>query len=402
MENVDFSAFLEDENVEKAKQGVVINTGNGIMHLFGAVNNSDYLGLGDDALFFAPFCSRDDVEKIMNPKSASDYLLKLRAESIVDNPRLIRVFLKRKAGYTNWSLSEYYKKQDRDPLYLKFLSKGNYDKLKNVPAGSAYINTVNAVCSKSPKGNVIAVSEPLEQYLYFMNIFFYGDDFGIDDHNRFNAFLIAQRLIAGFESPDFDLDPRCIFPESVEIFMSGLTNIQYQFILGHEYSHHLLGHLSDANLVSTNFSEIVRGFEGTYKLSHYKYSHKLEYDADWHAIKFIKGNKQFRNDVANGAFLALMYMKVSSMVLDYINPARSTLMSTHPDPIQRIWKLRTRLNNKLGFDRDQLTNNISFLESYTNDFLNHFVAFNFDDFEKYGSVYLPSYKKKLLIDRLDF
>ncbi|TOJ04791.1 hypothetical protein, partial [Vibrio parahaemolyticus] len=98
MENVDFSAFLEDENVEKAKQGVVINTGNGIMHLFGAVNNSDYLGLGDDALFFAPFCSRDDVEKIMNPKSASDYLLKLRAESIVDNPRLIRVFLKRKAG----------------------------------------------------------------------------------------------------------------------------------------------------------------------------------------------------------------------------------------------------------------------------------------------------------------
>ncbi len=33
MENVDFSAFLEDENAEKAKQGVVINTGNGIMHL---------------------------------------------------------------------------------------------------------------------------------------------------------------------------------------------------------------------------------------------------------------------------------------------------------------------------------------------------------------------------------
>lgn len=235
-----------------------------------------------------------------------------------------------------------------------------------------------------------------------MNIFFYGDDFGIDGQNRFSAFLIAQRLIAGFESPDFDLDPRCTLPEPIEIFMSSVTNIQYQFILGHEYAHHLLGHLSDKNLITTNFNELVRGFEGKYKLTHYKYSHKLEYDADWHAIKFIKGSKRFRNDVANGAFLSLMYMKVSSMVLDYINPARSKMMSTHPDPVQRIWKLRARLNNRLGFERDQLTNNISYLESYTRDFLNHFVAFNFDDFEQYGSVYLPAYKKRLLNDRLDF
>lgn len=160
MENVDFSAFLKGDNVEKAKQGVVINTGNGIVHLFGAVKNSDYADLGNDALFFAPFCSREDVIRIMNPQSASDYLLKLRAESIVDNPRLIRVFLKRKVGYENWSLSDYYKKQDREPLFLSFLSKGNSEKLKKVPAGSAYINTVNAICSKSPKGNVIAVSEP--------------------------------------------------------------------------------------------------------------------------------------------------------------------------------------------------------------------------------------------------
>lgn len=41
--------------------------------------------------FFAPILNQDEIERVFNPKSTDDYLLKMRAEAIVDNTRLWRV-----------------------------------------------------------------------------------------------------------------------------------------------------------------------------------------------------------------------------------------------------------------------------------------------------------------------
>ena len=389
-------------NAKPASHGVLIETDAGLFHLTGIVNKSDYEGLSNDASFYAPFCNRDDIVKIKKPKVLSDYLLQIRAEAIVDNPRLVRVFRKRRGNKKDWSLDGYYKNKARENTYLRALSKGNQKKLAGIPAGSAYLDNVNAICMKTNLGNVIAISEPLENFLYFMNLFFYGEDFGVKPKDVFSAFLIAQRIMAGDESYDFDLDPRGDLPEHIETFLQSLTDLQYQFILGHEYAHHLLGHLNESRLFSENLSNVLNAYEGTQVIQHYKYSHKLEYDADWHSIKHIKGDSKYKEDISNAAFLALMYFEVSGLILDYTNPRRSGAHSSHPNPVDRIFKLRSKLNNRLGFSKDQLENNIDFLRGFTKHFIDKYLVFNFDDFERYGSVYLPSYKEKLLVDRVDF
>ncbi|WP_076407585.1 hypothetical protein [Shewanella sp. UCD-KL12] len=395
--------FLKNNpKARKAKDGVLIDTGHGFMHLTGFIEGDDYKGFGDDAIFFTPFCSKSDIEKIYSPKVASDFLLQLRAESIVDNPRLIRVFKTRKGKKTNWSLEKYYQERKREDVYLSNLSKGNHEKLKDIPAGSVYLAGANAICSKTKAGNIIAVSEPLEYFLYFMNIFFYGEDFGIKDIDINASFIIAQRIMAGHESFDFDIDPRGVLPKHIDIWMKSLTDLQYQFVLGHEYSHHLLGHVKDSNLHSNSLSSFMAMHEGKDIIQHYKYSHKLEYDADWHSIKNIKGNSKFKNDLSNAAFLTLMYLDTSRIVLDHINPRRGNQVSSHPDPTCRIYKIRKRLNNKYGLPKDTLENNLNYLNNYTKQFINQYLVFNFDSFERYGSHYLPSYKPMLLNDRVDF
>ena len=395
--------FLKgNPKARRAKDGILIETEGGLLHITNIIQNTDYEELGKDATFFAPFCSRSDIEKINSPTAASDYLLQLRAESIVDNPRLVRVFRARKGKKVNWSLEKYYLERKREEQYLLSLSKGNYERLKNIPSGSVYLDGANAICAKTSGGNIIAVSEPLEYFLYFMNLFFYGENFGIKVEDTNAAFRIAQRIMAGHESFDFDIDPRGSLPKHIDVWMKNITDLQYQFILGHEYSHHLLGHVKDSNLRSDSLSSFMAMYEGNSTIQHYKYSHKLEYDADWHAIKNIKGNSKFKEDISNAAFLTLMYLETSKIVLDYINPRRANHIGTHPDPVSRIFKIRKKLNNKYGFNRDILENNLDYLKKYTEQFVSQYLAFNFDEFESYGSHYLPSYKAMLLNDRVDF
>jgi hypothetical protein len=386
----------------RAKDGVIIETEKGLLHLTGTIKNSEFEGLGENATFFAPFCTRKDIEKINTPKTASDHLLQLRAEAIVDNARLIRVFKSRKGKKSNWSLENYYLSRKREDLYLSNMSKGNYEKLKNIPAGSAYLDGANAICAKTKAGNIIAVSEPLEYFLYFMNIFFYGEDFGMKNEDISSSFLIAQRIMAGHESFDFDIDPRAILPEHIDVWIQSITDLQYQFILGHEYSHHLLGHVNDSNLHSESLSLLMAMYEGKNTIQHYKYSYKLEYDADWHSIKHIKGNSKFKEDLSNAAFLTLMYLETSRIILDYVNPRITDRKNSHPDPASRVYKIRKKLNNKYGFSREQLENNLGYLKNYSEQFINQYLVFNLDSFESFGSVYLPSYKTKLLVDRVDY
>ena len=47
----------------------------------------------DERLWYMGVCSPEEIDRILNVKDASDYLLKLRADTIVDNTRLWRVFL---------------------------------------------------------------------------------------------------------------------------------------------------------------------------------------------------------------------------------------------------------------------------------------------------------------------
>ncbi len=403
MKEEEIEAILKaSPNAKRAKDGVILETEDGLFHITGIHVQENKEELGGENVFFTPFCTDDEIRRVLKPRSASDYLLQLQAEAIVDNPRLIRVFKNRKRKVKNWSLESFYANQQRDLSYLANLSKGKQKKLSQIPFGGAYLNCVNAKCIKTDPGNIVTISETLEYFFYFMNIWFYGETLSIPVEDQFAAFIIAMRLMKGYESFDFDLDPRCFLPPEIEKTILELTHSQYQFIIGHEYAHHLLGHLDKGFVVENNLSNFVHAYEGSKSIKHYKYTHKLEYDADWYAIKHITGNSEFREELANGAFSVFLYFDAYRIISDFITPSPKMDKGSHPSDEARIKKLRSRLNNKYGFSMKQIEEHLNYTRSFARFFIKDYLPFNFEEFEIHGSFYLPSFKGKILKDRIDF
>ncbi|MBU5411361.1 hypothetical protein [Serratia ureilytica] len=386
----------------RTKDGVMIKFDWGFYHVtdITSINSEGYKKYGDIWNYYQPICNDDDIDRILNQRCAKDFLLSIQAEGVLEKPRFLRVFRKRFNNSKNVSLSSYYNKNNKNDLYLNELSKGNQAKLNTIPAGSALMDRLNAACVKSKFGSVIFISEKLEYLLYYMNIFIYSENIGFTTEDSCVALMLGLRIYFGYESLDFDLDPRGDFPEANKKALDRISKMQYSFILGHEYSHILLGHLSDKKLRSEFLFKSESDKRS--KVEHYIHRFKEEYDADWCAIKNIKGNSNFKEELANAAFTALLIIYAAQKADEYINPRGKNSYHSHPSPIDRIWNIRRRLDNKLGFEREHLESSIEYVDKMVDHFLTHHLPFNFDEFERYGSTYFSAYKDKILRDRFDY
>lgn len=389
-------------NARKVADGWLIEGDGWTYHVFDMHSPEAIEGLTPAEHFYLPFCSRDEIFQMRKISSAADHLLWFRADAIAESPRFVRVFRKRAKGIKGWTLTSWYSRRNnaRD-VYVNSLTKGAQGKVQHIPAGLALIRDVNAMCMLTPHGNVIAVSEALEHFLYYMNLAFYGSELGLDGKDRQAALAIAVRTMLGTESLDFDLDPRGILPDSIHVPVLNLTTDQLSFTFGHEYSHHLLGHLSGAQTKQVALSDVLYAAESARTVQSYVYKHALEYEADWFAIKNVKSNTEYRSRLANAAFTMFIYFDVLSHVFMAMGH-RSTAASTHPAPLDRVWKLRRRLNRKIGLPPDEIANLISHAAAIKEALVKEWVPYRFDELERYGSIYLPSYKGKLLVDRVDF
>ncbi|NDV20974.1 hypothetical protein GO013_16300 [Pseudodesulfovibrio sp. JC047] len=385
----------ENPNAMRADQGVILEEDGMAFHIVGVHDPEDYEAVGKQGSWFLPFCSRTEVIRLLKPQTNEDALLKLRAEAMVDSPRLVRVFRKRRRGKANWSLTNYYESFGANDRYLSHLSKSNQKRLKQIPAGYAYLEQANAMCIRTNWGNVIAVSELLQYYFYFMNLFYFGGQLGIKEQDCFHAFLIALRVMGGFESHDFDLDPRGFLDWNAECYLKSRGAMQYDFVLGHEYAHHVLGHLADSKITHVRLNKYTQT-----KYTGYNHNHKKEYDADHYAIKFITGNNEYKSELVNEAFQVLLYFHLSKLVEESIAP--QIHQGTHPSPLSRIKKLRKKIHKRYGRTMTELNDEIRHFEGFVKHFLKDWLPYNMDKFEIYGSFYLPSYKRDFLIDRIDF
>lgn len=358
----------------------------------------EHLKYGDSWFEYKIICNSEEYERILNPKVLEDHLLKLRANAILDHMRAIRVFAERFKHSQEVSLSKWYRNNDRDNKYLDNISKGNLRKLSKVPAGTAMINRANAICMKLNEGNIIVVSEKMMYALYFFNIFIYGTSLGFDEQECFIGYVIALRTYYGYESIDFDLDSRGVFDDETEGHLQKLTTDQYNFILGHEYAHHLLGHLDDSKLID----ECNFGGDKTGRLTHYKHRFKEEYDADWHAIKNVTGNNKFKDDLTNAAFSCFLFFYVLESVDEYLSPRGNSKPRTHPPALDRISQLRKRVRSSFGINNDYLENVQKYVDQITLHFLTELLPFNMDEFEIYGSYYFHRFKPIIQRDRIDF
>lgn len=158
-------------NAIKAADGWLIRIDDQLFHAFDIHSRESTEGLNDIELFYLPFCTKEEIYRIRNKQNAADQLLWLRAEAIADNPRFCRVFRARIKKETNWSLTNWYAKNE----YLQNLTRSAKQKVEPIPAGMALLNEVNAMCCITEHGNYIAISEALENFLYYMNLASYGD-----------------------------------------------------------------------------------------------------------------------------------------------------------------------------------------------------------------------------------
>ncbi|MBV6715878.1 hypothetical protein [Paenibacillus chitinolyticus] len=353
--------------------------------------------------WFLSFCNKNEVERIFNPISGADYLLKLRAEALFDSTRLERVILARKRLLGDkWSFSNHFRTKEFNK-YIHFLPEEDREVIKEVPMGFLFTFEANGYCMKTEFGNIIVVSEALRHFFYYMNLGFLN--FGeIPSDVRSSSRMIAIRTMLETEAMDFELDPRGKVPKNIHNQCTNIANKQIEFIFGHEIAHHLLNHLDENN---TTQRPLTRGSLEQYgkRKNHvyYNYLQKQEFDADLTALDrpIFKSRMEYQYLVL-AAILFFLYLDIFEAVSNYIYPPINS-QKTHPKPLERFWNVYNSTKN--GFDlfsEEQIMEFLNMTTEYKEYLIREHIPYNIDLYEMYGSIYLGQWRGKKLVDRVDY
>lgn len=374
-----------------------------IIYIQAVYSNIHLRDLQPGSSFYYPICTLEEIKKIECPRSAWDILLRIRADSAVDHPRTIRAFLKRREIHGDgWSLSGHYNSNEFD-RYINKLPPVMAQKCKSLPAGYIPSREPHGYCLNTEFGQLIALSEPLKHFLYFMCIHMFGSQYEISEEDKFSAFLIASRAMLLTETSDYDLDPRGQLPQEFLVFVEKITADQLQFIIGHEYAHALLGHHAPGAISEAPtymFSSKVN--VGKW----YNPSQQQEFDADAGSLLHAKYNDYECAEILNAATAFFLQLELFYTVSDYINPCHNPCQS-HPDPIDRIWALRKAVSEKRGlpehaFSDAELHQTIDGVKKIKAALIEEYLPFEIEKFEGYGSMYLPNLRSTPLVDRFDY
>ena len=388
---------------KRAAQGVILPGNDGtFFHVLNVHDSKTLDGLTQDEHFFTAFCAKSEILRLRELRGAHDYLLRLRANAIVDSPRAVRVMTARRKFYESsgrpWSLTHYYhSKGEYHKSYIGNLKRSDAKTLRNIPSGLAFVSEPNALCIRSLAGDVVVASESLEYLYYFMTIAFYGPQLGIKLIDRADALLIAIRIMNEAEALDFDIDPRGNLGHELERTLRGLVKAQMQFTFGHEYAHLLCGHLSSPDVSNDTISttDLLKGLR--------TYSHGIEHQADYFALKHIEHNHNTYRTVAQGAFSVLLYLHFLQEVQELCGLKVFSVSTTHPAPKDRIIKLHTSLGKKSPLNEKILADMFSVSNELSETLAHRLKHANRKDILTfYGSIYLPSYVSRPKLDRYDF
>jgi len=355
---------------------------------------------------YFPVCTIDEIKRIENVSNGEDYLLKIRADAIADSPRFSRVFMKRRERVGDqWTLSSHFQKSDFD-RYLDRLPSGRSEICREVSAGFAFMAEPNGVCIKTEVGKVVVVSEALRHFLFYMNLFLFGSGLGLSGEVVGHSLVIALKTMLQTEPLDFDLDPRSeLLPVRVKSYCLRVVQDQIDFVIGHEYSHVLLNHFGEK--AELRDAVEILGVRALSEQKYYSPREEQEFEAD--AASII--NPSYSDDecarILNGAAFFFLQLDFFYAVANYINPPTSGAR-THPDPLDRMWKLRGEVDSlrpiksDILYSESDLNDWVEYVDRHKRHFLEEYLPFNVEVLEQYGSTYIPSYRKKHRHDRFDY
>ncbi|MFC1484115.1 hypothetical protein ACFL6Q_03600 [Candidatus Neomarinimicrobiota bacterium] len=356
--------------------------------------------------FFFPVCNQEEIERIFNVQSAADYLLKLRAETIVDHMRLFRVYRnKALSNEENWSLEGSFDDTHYD-IFINSLPDDEKSRSLAVTYGNMFSNDPNGSIFKTEYGPIITISDSIRFFLKFSHlaIMYLGNE--VPPHVRLNSLRIAIRVMLETEAMDFLMDPRGILPYHIGKEIHTPIPRQMQFIAGHELAHYLLGHVSANNVDDKPIFYAISKNDEDYKPQKvYTQSVQDELEADIQAVLLPQLPPDQRAELIEAALLWFSCLDLYESVSGVFFPRSPSTAITHPSAIERIDNLLTGLPATLEIDKSSWQQHINNLDEFKK-FLQDDVSLHFDEYEKYGSAYLDEpnteWRGRKLIDRVDY
>lgn len=372
----------------------IFNEDGTMFHVMAMVSNADYPGfdqLDSEKKWYAPLCNQEQISRIFNPQNGWDLVLKEQVNSVLDNMRVQRVFYDKYNRTDKWDIEEHFDRTAFNTFFLFIQDKPEFNACKNIPCGMTYDSDPNGQCIKKEFGDIITISANLQEFLYYMNLFYLGIfDKEIPDEVALYAQVLGIRIMLQTEALDFDIDPRGQVPRRIDFELKNATLWQLIFVVAHEFSHSLLEHLDDNNLISCCVNNKSTNLV-------YNQSQKQEFEADINAIKLVNGSIK-TSDIIGVAINFFLFMDLYEQAKEQIYPS-ATNYKTHPKAADRIKNILEYYKEDANeYDVDNLLN---INEELKKALMEH-ISINMDGYEKYGSVYLDEWHKKDLKDRIDY
>lgn len=356
--------------------------------------------------FYRPFCTESEIDRVMSPRTARDFLLKMRADYIADHMRVLRYYRRLSIiGGARYSLERSFStKHYRE--YKMSLPREDREVLAQVAYGDIFTSEPNGHIFKSQFGRIVTISRSIEYFLKFSHLALLDFDEEVPPQVRFQALLIALRVMFQNESLDFDVDPRGILPDGIARSIHKLIPIQLQFIVGHEFAHHLLGHLNDQEIrfAGNNGSKDGQSFQDN--TACFSVSEVQEIDADLNAIMRPRITESTRLEMLNGVILWLGALELFEHALSVMRPYLSGMPRTHPTARNRHLHILNNVDSAYKRVVQEISDStIHAVDSYKSP-LAEYLGLNMDEFETYGSCYLAEpnteWRGRRLVDRVDY
>ena len=356
--------------------------------------------------FYHPVCSHDEIERVFNVENARDHLLKLRADTIVDNMRLFRVYRnKALANEKSWSLEESFDNSH----YLKFLERLSPDQrsiCQSVTYGDIFSNDPNGMIFNTEYGAITTISNSLRYFLKFSHLAILDFESEVPMNIRFNSLRIALRTMLKTEAMDFLMDPRGIIPSNVASAIHAPIKYQMQFIAGHEFSHYILGHLDNSSTVKQPIFYAISENDIDYRPEIvFNNSQKNEFKADIQSILLPDYSDMERAELLHFALLWFGCLELFQAALDTMFPQSPWVYKTHPSARERYENLLTKVPTPKSFELGTWKNFHGIIDMFTKA-IQEDISLNFESYEIYGSVYLDKpntkWRCRELVDRVDY
>lgn len=357
--------------------------------------------------FYRHTCSASEIERVFNPQNAKDYLLALRSHYIVDNMRVFRFFFRawRTQGEQQYSLERNFSTGHYD-RYLKSLSLENQEKLSSVTFGDVFTNEANGEIFNSPFGRIVTISRSLRYFLEYSHLALKKFDSVVPADVRLKALIIALRVMFQYESLDFEVDPRGKIGRNILSEMRRPIPLQLQFIVGHEFAHHLLDHLSDSRMHDSALHATVNSHGGSALARSYSISQQQEFAADLAALMNPQISDAQRAKMLNATLIWFAALELYQHAREVVSPSIGWKASTHPSARERHLHLLKEVETRYTRMMQDVSENIIQSVDSLKPVISEWLSLHIEDFETYGSIYLGAPNTKWrgpeLIDRKDY